>query len=251
MKLKEGITHKRTLKAYENLENRFNENRSYRVTINCSEHGLFSILPDLHIAGAGCRKCSKNHKLDTYEYVEKAKLVFPNYNFSKTEYTNMKTKILEGCNIHKDYFFEKNLVSLLQGYGCPKCYLAEKISKGSFYRSPEYYRGRKTIMYYIKIIHNEEYYKIGLTVSTIEKRYKREDIEYSVIEYWEFEDGHYAALLEQEILLETMDLMVENNKESKILPSGGGSSEIRTEDIFELINTNENLKFGTRKGNNE
>lgn len=58
-------------------------------------------------------------KLTNLEFIQKAKIIFPNYDYSDTEYINTRSKVTVNCPIHGS--FTKRASLLLQGQGCPKC----------------------------------------------------------------------------------------------------------------------------------
>lgn len=97
-----------------------------KVKIICKYHGLFQISPHAHLQGKKCRKCStiegKTKRTHTQEeYVEMAKSVHKDrYDYSKSEYTLLKNKIIITCHKHGD--FSQKATSHLQGNGCPKCH---------------------------------------------------------------------------------------------------------------------------------
>ena len=87
-------------------------------------------------------------------------------------------------------------------------------------------------MYYIKI---DSFYKIGLTQTSIEKRFRKEikdGMKIEIIYTLLFEDGFKALELEQKILGETQHLgIMRSDTQIK-----GGWTEIRSECIFKYIN---------------
>jgi hypothetical protein len=77
-------------------------NSKSKVTIICSEHGEFEQLPDSHIRGFGCEKCShdKNRK-DTKTFISESRLIHGDlYDYSKVDYVNSKTKVTIICPMH-------------------------------------------------------------------------------------------------------------------------------------------------------
>lgn len=75
----------------------------------------------------------KNHiyKMSTTDFINKAKLKHGDkYNYSKTNYTNSKTKIIIICKMHGE--FEQNPHDHLEGSGCKQCgYISASDSKKS------------------------------------------------------------------------------------------------------------------------
>ena len=90
------------------------------VTIFCNKcKKYFNIRPDHFLSGHGCQYCSRNHKYTTDEWVEKAKTIFPEYDYSKVNYVNEKTDVRIICQKHGEFL--KNPKSLLKGHGCNRC----------------------------------------------------------------------------------------------------------------------------------
>ena len=76
---------------YSKVDYKYNDEK---VIITCKIHGDFEQKPYCHLNGNGCYMCCKNHKLNTIEFIEKAKLIHGDkYDYSLTEYINNKTKI--------------------------------------------------------------------------------------------------------------------------------------------------------------
>lgn len=95
------------------------------VKIKCSIHGIFEQTPHNHIHGTGCPKCAKNLKLNTNDFIKKAKFVHGNkYDYSEVKYVGNKEKIKIKCPIHG--IFEQTPNNHLNNQGCSKC----KQSKG-------------------------------------------------------------------------------------------------------------------------
>lgn len=91
-----------------------------KVCIICPKHGEFFQTPHRHLMGDKCPKCSQKAKLTTNEFIKRAKKVHGDkYDYSKTNYSNMNTKICITCPIHGD--FTQIASAHLHGNGCPKC----------------------------------------------------------------------------------------------------------------------------------
>jgi ribosomal protein L36 len=89
------------------------------VTITCPIHGDFKQLPNGHLLGHGCQKCSGKY-MDTEYFIEQSKKIHGNrYDYSKTEYIDNRTKVIIICKIHGE--FKQRYDGHLSGYGCPKC----------------------------------------------------------------------------------------------------------------------------------
>ena len=99
-----------------------------KVEITCPVHGLFRMMPFNHIHSThpqGCPKCGRENseKKRTYtkeEFVERAREVHGDkYGYSKTEYTNNRTKVCITCPEHGDFWQEPS--NHLLGQNCPRC----------------------------------------------------------------------------------------------------------------------------------
>ena len=113
------------------------KNNKTKVCIICPEHGEFWQTPFRHIISKqGCPECAKINRIrkrtcTTEEFITKAKKVHgEKYDYSKTEYKNIKKKVSIICPEHGEFFQTAN--DHLNGCGCPKCrkwVLEEEISK--------------------------------------------------------------------------------------------------------------------------
>jgi len=96
------------------------KNAKTKVKIICSTHGIFEQTPGNHLNGKGCSECSGNKKLNTEEFIEKAKAIHGNkYDYSLVEYKNAKINIKIICSEHG--IFEQIVSNHLSGKGCSKC----------------------------------------------------------------------------------------------------------------------------------
>lgn len=94
-----------------------------KLIITCRIHGDFSMRAGAHIGSQrqGCKACGGRPNVTTDDFVRKAKEKHgEKYNYEKTEYENVKTKVLVSCRIHGD-------ISILPGNhllgagGCKIC----------------------------------------------------------------------------------------------------------------------------------
>jgi len=105
-----------------NYKNMHNKN-----DIICPIHGIFKISFHSHInKQRGCKQCSIDKRTDTeYDFIKKSKIVHgDDFDYSKVNYINSKTKVIIGCPIHGDFKQMPNYH--IMGQGCPIC----KESKG-------------------------------------------------------------------------------------------------------------------------
>lgn len=208
---------------------------AYKIEIICPIHGSFWQVPDSHFRGVGCSKCSDEIvKYKHQKPVEQVIKEFINIHGNLYDYTEyykfydgafVKSNII--CRTHGVFMQEPTAHK--SGAGCPQC----ANEKSSFIK----YKNKKTILYYIKI---NDLYKIGLTQSSVIKRFSKEikeGVKIEIIKTLVFEDGVEALQLEQKILSTTQHLCVE--KEDS--PISGGWSEIRRECILETLNNIQKL----------
>ena len=112
------------------------------VPIICREHGVFYQRPEKHLAGQGCPVCSKNHKLTTETFIEKAKKIHKDkYDYSKVTYINNETKVCIICPEHGE--FRQTPHMHLAGQGCPKCYGNERKTTEEYIRECQKIHGNK------------------------------------------------------------------------------------------------------------
>lgn len=97
----------------------------HKITITCHIHGDFNQTPNSHLNGNGCPECGKinrgNSKTKTLsQFISEAKSIHGDkYDYSKTKYTKLKSKVVIICPTHGE--FEQIPKSHLSGGGCLKC----------------------------------------------------------------------------------------------------------------------------------
>ena len=102
-------------------------NTKTKVKIKCNNCGnIFEQIPDVHTNSRhGCTFCSPTSKLNTEQFVEKAKIIHgDNYDYSLVEYKNSNTKVKIKCNTCKK-IFEQRPHDHLKGCGCFCVYKGE------------------------------------------------------------------------------------------------------------------------------
>ena len=119
------------LKNYELIKFNGMKNKSI---FKCSKHGLINKTP-ANFINHQCNECTKEKLREMFlksndDYIKEAKEIFPEYDFSKTEYKGNDKKIIVIYPKHKEFKIEAN--SLLQGHGCKLC-ANEEISKMKTY----------------------------------------------------------------------------------------------------------------------
>ena len=95
-------------------------NNKTKVKIICPIHGEFEQIPNGHLSGYGCSKCTNKFKLNTTIFIEKSKNIHGDkYDYSLVNYINQRIKIKIICPIHGE--FEQQPNKHLKGCGCKKC----------------------------------------------------------------------------------------------------------------------------------
>lgn len=98
-----------------------------KVTLNCPEHGIFSIIPrNMLYKNEECKLCgiekmAKTKALSKQEFVDKANTIHHNkYDYSFVNYLNGQSKIMIVCK-QCGNIFEQRANNHLSGSGCPNC----------------------------------------------------------------------------------------------------------------------------------
>lgn len=95
-------------------------NNNTKVIIICKEHGEFSQLPNNHLSGQDCAKCT-GRGLTKAEIIKKCQLIHKHvYDYSLVEYNRIDDNVIIVCKKHGEFKQEmNNHLNLKQG--CPKC----------------------------------------------------------------------------------------------------------------------------------
>lgn len=100
-------------------------NARTKVIITCPIHGDFVQTPNNHLNGQGCPQCAleqqiKTQSMSQQEFLDRANSIHNNkYDYSKTQYINIREKIIITCPKHGDFIQLSG--NHLNGCGCPKC----------------------------------------------------------------------------------------------------------------------------------
>ncbi|CAH9012428.1 putative DUF723 domain-containing protein [Vibrio phage 141O35-1] len=90
------------------------------IIITCPEHGDFEQTAKGHLRGRGCITCGGRKKVDTIEFIEKAREVHGGkYDYAGVNYLNNKTDVVILCPKHGS--FNQRPDHHLSGIGCPSC----------------------------------------------------------------------------------------------------------------------------------
>lgn len=97
------------------------KNIKMKIKIICNEHGEFEQIPEYHLQGYGCYKCS-NIVRNVDDFIIKANMVHKSlYDYSNSNYVSSREPITIKCKIHGCFSQTPN--DHLNGCGCPKCSL--------------------------------------------------------------------------------------------------------------------------------
>mgnify|MGYP001495154686 CR=1 FL=1 len=168
-------------------------NSHTKVIITCPFHGNFEQSANSHLRGNGCQKCwtSILGKL-TLRNRDKVIEYFinrhgTNYDYSKVNYINDKTKVIVICKIHGEFSVSPN--NHTKGRGCPNCAVHgyRKNKPGNFY-----------------ILQNNSYIKVGITNNSVKARVNRinksSGLAFRIVEYHYFENGYIPYEIESKVL---------------------------------------------------
>lgn len=104
-----------------------------KVKVFCKKCGkFFWIKPNSHLNKNGCPYCSRTRKLDTEEFVRRAKAVYGDeFDYSKVKYVNRRTKVEIICKKCGNPFFQAP-DAFLAGHGCNRCAPNARITLDDF-----------------------------------------------------------------------------------------------------------------------
>mgnify|MGYP000947186408 CR=1 FL=1 len=92
----------------------------HRVTIVCPRHGPFQQMPYNHLNGHRCFACTtEGRRSTTAEFIARARLIFPQYDYSQVVYHLASVKVTVVCPTHGP--FQRRPAELLCRRGCPSC----------------------------------------------------------------------------------------------------------------------------------
>jgi hypothetical protein len=109
------------------------------IIIVCPDHGAFSMTPQKHYRGGGCRLCEGDGywsrargALTTSMFVDRSRVVHGDrYDYSLSEYINSRTKLTIICSVHGE--FNQAPHTHLGGAGCSGCVVPyKKMTHGGY-----------------------------------------------------------------------------------------------------------------------
>jgi hypothetical protein len=209
------------------------KDRNSPLAFTCDIHGEQHINKAYNLIESryGCPKCgleegAKKSRVPYETFLKKATKKFKGkFTYLEDTYKGLSTKMQALCPKHGiiDIFPHSHIS---QEYGCYSCMVEA---------SGAYYLDKPTTLYYIKLIKgNEEYFKLGITTTTLETRFQKlhtDGVTYETLLTKTFETGSSAYFLEQHLLHQFSS----NKIDFILLPKSGGNSEIFNQDIYENI----------------
>lgn len=163
--------------------------QNHPIIVICPNHGPTQQKPENHLGTGvktGCPECGKEQKrkkktnsydsiLKRINHIHKNKYKYPEEN--RQNYLNQSSQIKITCPTHETFI--QRAQKHINGRGCHKCKIEElieqKILAGTyttkfFNRNPSF-KVLPAILYYLKI-NDGEFYKIGITRTTVANRIK-------------------------------------------------------------------------------
>lgn len=155
--------------------------RKTKVKIICNAHGVFEQNPNDHIRGRGCPACgvSSRVKLKTIpvdKVIEQMREVHGGrYDYSLVESDGVDKKVEIICPKHGTFLQTPR--SHRRGEGCPTCgHIQQQVSRYRNNYGADDIRDVNGILYLVRIRNKEtenEFYKFGITSTTIDYRFAR------------------------------------------------------------------------------
>lgn len=137
--------------------------------IACPRHGCFQqYAAQLRKNGATCPECgaeqrAKSRRLDPSDFIERAVAVHGDaYDFSKTNYINMTTKVVVSCNRHGDFYISP-IKLVTEGQGCPSCGAEKRgkrltdVNTGALAAKVMIEKHAKSFVHQAKKVHGDKY----------------------------------------------------------------------------------------------
>ena len=180
-----------------------------KVSIFCKSHGIFYQRAFSHLRGHGCPKCIGLNKNTDYVIKEFKQIHGNRYDYSLVDYVRNDKKVKIICKKHG--LFEQPPVSHLSGHGCFKCGIdltaishqetpvgwSVKTWEQAALKSKNFDSFK---VYIIKCWNdNEEFYKIGRTFTTINKRFVSLPYKYDMLKCFVFNNARECFNMESEL----------------------------------------------------
>lgn len=203
-----------------------------KCIITCKTHGDFKQSPNCHLQGKGCKDCSFDARRGTLkEFIDEANIIHNfKYDYSLFIYKTYKIKGIIICH-EKDIKgiehgqFPQKPGDHLKKKGCPKCARENNgLYSLSMFRKHPHVKTEPGKLYVVKFTNeHEEFYKIGMTKNTVQKRFEVTLQFYKIDELFIFESTLFKIFHLEQYFLQII-------RKSQIRPKnteleGGGESE--------------------------
>lgn len=155
-------------------------NTKTKVLITCFEHGSFKQFPQDHLKGFGCDVCSGNAQITTEEFIRRSKLAHGSYyDYSRSVYTNARSKVVIICPEHGEFL--QSAASHARGTMCKQCsFELQGWGRSDYISICNKKYGGKSSLYVIRCTKNNEvFYKIGISVKSINERFSEKKMPYN------------------------------------------------------------------------
>ena len=198
------------------------KNRNTKMNVDCPVHGEFFIHFADHVKGVGCGRCYGNQGRIAEDWILNFRQRFPDsdIDFSVSKFKKGESRGVFKCPKHG--MFERRYDELLKGRHCPSC---ADPKYGFSANSP-------AIFYYAQVKHKgNEYWKIGISNRTFEKRYYKPDLsKMQLLFSISFDEGAKARSFESSIKSKySQHLYVGKDK---ILKGAYGNTEVFTMNVL-------------------
>lgn len=183
-----------------------------KLTITCPTHGDFSIRPNDHLTGQGCRQCgierrNTHQTYTTQSFVDRANVVHKQkYCYDLVKYTKSNEPVDIVCFKHGT--FQQRPGRHLFGDGCPDCAREAACFDGytvEYFNRYPHERTTPARLYVVRFSNETEtFYKVGITKTSIKKRFHWGYADYSIEVFIQTEMPLYEAFLTEQKILTTL-----------------------------------------------
>ncbi len=160
-----------------------------KIKYKCKKCEHIFIAAPSHIKrGGGCPKCKITNRRHTQQQYDE--IINKSILLRIDPYINSTTKTKHKCK-KCDYIFYPLPKKVKEGIGCPEC-IKHHTAKDTYFGMP-------ATLYYIHIL-EKNIYKIGITKTTVKRRFSQEKFTINTIQEEQFNNGYDAWCLEQSII---------------------------------------------------
>lgn len=150
---------------------------SKKVKIICKIHGVFEQRASNHLYWNGCKDCISEDKSRSQIFTNNEILAQfkkshgDTYDYSLVKYSGIDSPVQIICRVHGE-FKQAPYQHRKTGSGCPICTKATPYSRTRYISACSKYGG-KSSLYIVKMFNDKEsFYKVGITVKSVNSRFK-------------------------------------------------------------------------------